>query len=115
MRWIIVSLLIFAMVFSAGVSYGKEDKKPNAAYGLARGITNISTGWIEFPRCLVYENVRIPMVGLVFGSIEGVGYTIWRTALGVTDLVTLGLTGDLLYSDAMPDFVWQADWFPKDK
>lgn len=113
MRWIIVSLLLFAMMFSTGVSYGKEDEKPDIGYALKRGGANVLSGWVELPRCVVYSSVEIPIVGLVFGGIQGSGYAVWRTILGMTDLGTIGLTGDKLYSEEFPDFVWQADWIPE--
>jgi len=106
------------MVLSAGISYGdipfeNEEEKSETSYALQRGGANVLTGWLELPRCVVYSSVEIPIVGLVFGGIQGSGYAAWRTILGLTDLGTIGLTGDKLYSEEFPDFVWQADWIPE--
>jgi len=85
------------------------------AYGLKRAGANMCLGWLEVPRGIIYENAKIPVVGLGLGVFKGAGLTVWRTTYGVIDFLTLGLTGDRLYSDEMPEFVWEADWVPRKK
>ena len=83
-------------------------------HGLMRASANVGLGWLEVPRGIVYENAKIPVVGIGLGVVKGAGLTVWRTAYGVIDLLTLGLIrGDRLYSDEMPEYVWKADWMPE--
>lgn len=88
-------------------------KPINPAYGIARGFANLTTGWLEIPRGLIYENARIPVVGFMTGPVKGAFLTTWRELAGVTDVLALGLTGKgLYYRDVVPDFVWDAEWIP---
>ena len=115
MRSIVVVVLLLAVAFSAAEAYGQEEKDTDIAYGMGRGVANVLTGWVEVPHCLVYESVRVPIVGFAFGCIKGGGFAVLRTVIGFVDFTTLGLTGDELYSEDIPDFVWQAEWIPAEQ
>ena len=83
-----------------------------------RGMTNLVTCWLEIPRCIVYDNELLPVIGTVLGIPEGIGYTLVRALVGTADIVSFGMAGDELYGKYLPDFVWEANWVPpesKDK
>ncbi len=105
-------ICIFLMFFSAFNSVAKLKKsKPNPPHAVARGFSNLMFGWLEVPRGIIYENSRIPVVGLVVGPIKGALLTTWRVLAGTVDVVGMGLTREGLYSDdILPEFVWDAPW-----
>lgn len=85
---------------------------PNVPYCLSRGIVNIATCPLEIPRCMIYDNTVIPVIGLVGGVIEGAGMTVYRALSGTADIVALGFSGKGFHSERFPDFVWSSKWFP---
>ena len=115
MRWIVVSVLFVSMLFAASLACAQEAEEHGMGYGIGRSFANIGLGWLEIPRGILYENVKLPVLGLGLGAVKGAGLTVWRTLLGVSDLLTLGLVGDKLYTDEIPEFVWQADWMPESR
>ena len=112
MKCIVVAVLLLAAAFSAAESFGQEQRDTDIIYGLKRGGLNVLTGWVEVPHCLVYESVRVPIVGFFFGCVKGGGFALLRSAIGFVDFTTLGMTGDELYSEDFPDFIWNAEWIP---
>ena len=112
MKKSLLTICIFMMFFSAFNSVAELKKsKPNPPYAVARGFSNLMFGWLEVPRGIVYENSRIPVVGLVVGPIKGALLTTWRVLAGTVDIVGMGLTREGLYSDSvLPEFVWDAPW-----
>lgn len=87
----------------------------NPLFCFGRGLTNIATCWLEIPRCIVYDNEVIPVVGTILGIPEGAGFTLVRALVGVGDILSFGLDGGALYGKYMPSFVWQANWTPPKK
>lgn len=115
MRSFNVFVLLLAAALCAAVAHGQEEKGADVAYGTGRGAANTLTGWVEVPHCLVYESVRVPVFGFAFGCVKGAGFAVLRTVIGLVDFTTLGLTGEELYSEDIPDFIWQADWIPAEQ
>ena len=87
----------------------------NPLFCFGRGLTNIATCWLEIPRCIVYDNEVIPVVGTFLGIPEGAGFTVVRALVGVGDIVSFGLDGGALYGKYLPCFVWEAKWTPPAK
>lgn len=85
----------------------------NPLYTLGRGFANLGTCPLELPRCMVYDNAVIPVIGLLGGVLEGPFLMTWRLIGGVIDVVSFGFSGSCIYSDAFPDFVWESQWLPK--
>jgi len=112
MKKSLFTIFIFMMFFSAFNSVAELKKsKPNPPYAVARGFSNLMFGWLEVPRGIIYENSRVPIVGLVVGPIKGALLTTWRVLAGTVDIVGMGLTREGLYSeDILPEFVWDAPW-----
>ncbi len=90
----------------------KSLSNPVACFG--RGIINISTCWLEIPRCFVYDNAAIPFFGLIVFIPDGAFFTVTRVLAGVGDIITLGFIGDV-YTERYPDFVWESHWLPPKK
>ncbi len=88
-------------------------KPPSPFYVLGRGISNVATCPLEIPRCMIYDNACVPILGFVGGAIEGSFLTVFRALGAVVDIGSLGFSGHGVYSEAFPDFVFQARWVPK--
>ena len=78
---------------------------------IGRGVTNLLTCYMEVPRCMLYQNSKVPLWGMIYGTLEGVCLTPLRAFGGVTDVVFLGYDPGLIYDNAaLPDYVWESDW-----
>ncbi|MFA7231379.1 MAG: hypothetical protein WC071_08920 [Victivallaceae bacterium] len=93
----------------------EAEDSPNPVYCLGRGIANISTCWLEIPRCTVYDNKEIPFFGLIVGIPEGAIFTVVRAFTGVYDILSFGFSGNALHGKSFPDFIWQSNWLPPEK
>lgn len=82
---------------------------------MGRGLVNVVTCWMEVPRCLVYHNSQLPVLGLVVGSIQGAGFTAIRAFAGVADVLSFGFMTDSVYDccHGFEDYVWDARWVPR--
>lgn len=114
-------LAVMLMVcLCAGFAVAAEESESESmmtkmADNMGRGFVNVLTGWMEVPRGLWYEGSRNPYYGHVVGLINGSFLTVARTAGGVADLATFGLTGPGIYGESFPVYVWDAKWNPDDK
>lgn len=78
---------------------------------LVRGIANIGTGWVEFPK-QIYLTFREEGVAkaITVGPIKGVGMTVVRTAAGVGETATFFLAYPGFYDPYFdPSYVWQKE------
>jgi putative exosortase-associated protein (TIGR04073 family) len=80
---------------------------------LVRGITNTFTSVVEFPKQTVLTTRDMGPVGLVIGPIKGVGMTLYRGLIGISEAL-LCMVPQPGYYDPMidPEYVWQG-WEPK--
>nr|WP_088536886.1 exosortase system-associated protein, TIGR04073 family [Geobacter sp. DSM 9736] len=76
-----------------------------------RGIANVGTGWIEFPKqiYLTYKEDGV-VKGMFVGPLKGVGMTLVRTAAGFGETLTFFLAYPGFYSPYVePAYVWQKE------
>ncbi len=87
----------------------------NNLYNMGRGLVNILTCWLEVPRCLIYHNSQVPVMGLVVGACQGVGLTGMRAFAGVADVASFGFMTDSIYKSYhdFGEWVWNSRWVPK--
>ena len=85
-------------------------------YNMGRGLVNVATCWLEIPRCFVYHNSQVPVMGTVVGVCEGVGFTTVRAFAGVADFISLGFMTDSIYlcNHEFKEWVWASRWLPKE-
>jgi len=104
----IISLpAIFAMLLMgvvpmamAGDGYGTQ-----VANKFTRGLANTATGWIELPKNVVNTSHQSNVgVGITWGLVKGVLYTVGRTTVGAVELVTFFIPSDKVVS---PNYVWK--------
>ena len=82
---------------------------------MGRGIVNIVTCWLEVPRCLVYYNSQLPVLGAVVGAVQGAGFTATRAFAGVADFASFGFMTDSIYKSChgFEEYVGESRWVPK--
>ena len=74
----------------------------------ARGLVNVATGWLEFPR-QIYSNYQDhgAVQGCLVGPFMGIGMMVARTAAGVLELFTFYLAYPGFYDPYLePQYVW---------
>lgn len=81
---------------------------------MGRGLVNVATCWMEMPRCLVYHNSQLPVLGLVTGACQGAGFTVIRAFAGVADILSFGFMTDSIYTSChgFSEWVWDERWVP---
>ena len=105
-----------AMMTSAVCSDGSSNSatwEKNVA-NVGRGLVNVVTCWVEVPRCLVYHNSQVPVLGVVVGACQGAGFTAVRAFAGVADILSFGFMSDSIYKSChgFDEWVWDERWVP---
>ena len=78
---------------------------------LVRGVANIATGWLEFPK-QIYLTCRDEGVAkcVTVGPIKGIGMTVVRTVSGVGETATFYLAYPGFYEPYFdPAYAWQKE------
>jgi len=114
-----IVLALTLCVMSVNAQNDEEQKKTTKdsdrmGQNICRGVVNMLTCWVEVPRCFWIETIRNPYYGSVVGLMSGSFLTVGRAFGGVSDVVTLGLTGPGIYGEGFPEFVWQSRWTATD-
>jgi len=76
-----------------------------------RGIANIATGWLEFPKQIYMTSQEDGVVSGVFvGPLKGLGMTIVRTVSGAAEFLTFFSAYPNFYAPYLePAYVWQKE------
>ncbi len=82
-------IMIMLLCFAAG-AYAQEEGEHNAITKLGQGVINGTTFWLEFPK-QIYNTTKEDdiLVGLTYGLVKGVAYSVLRLASGVYDITTM--------------------------
>ncbi|KAF0216172.1 MAG: hypothetical protein FD174_3795 [Geobacteraceae bacterium] len=78
---------------------------------VARGVANVATGWLEFPK-QIYMTFKEDGVakGIFVGPIKGVGMTLVRTFAGAGEALTFFVAYPGFYDPYFdPAYVWQKE------
>lgn len=111
-----VALLMSPTPAHALVSRTVESSSPQEvvsamANKLARGITNVATGWLEFPKqiYITYKEDG-PVNGILIGPLRGIGMTLVRTGSGAGEAATFMVPFPGFYDPYFePDYVWKKE------
>ena len=114
-----VAVCVFAAVMStAAAADSGESSFPGEKnlINMGRGLVSIVTCWVEVPRCLVYHNSQVPVLGLIVGACQGAGFTAIRAFAGVADFLSFGFMSDSIYTSChgFDEWVWDERWVPHD-
>ena len=109
-------LLLSAMLVSIFVIFPsslRAEQKPEMiaekmAVKLTRGVANALTSFVELPKQTVLTAQEMGAVGCLVGPLKGVGMTIYRGFIGVTEAVFFMVPQPGYYDPMMdPAYVWQ--------
>lgn len=76
-----------------------------------RGVANVTTGWLEFPKQIVstYREDGLGK-GMTVGPLKGLGMTLVRTVAGAIETLTFFIAFPGFYDPLVePDYVWQKE------
>jgi len=77
----------------------------------ARGVANVATGWLEFPKQIyVTSREEGTVKGIFIGPFKGLGMTVIRTVSGAAEFLTFFSAYPNFYSPYFePSYVWQKE------
>jgi putative exosortase-associated protein (TIGR04073 family) len=86
-----------------------QDVVDGMAAKAGRGIANIATGWLEFPKQIyTTSKEKGTAMGIFLGPLKGLGMTVVRTVAGVGELATFYAAYPGFYDPYFdPPYVWQ--------
>ena len=76
-----------------------------------RGVANVTTGWLEFPKQIVYTYREDGWgKGITVGPLKGLGMTLVRTVAGAIETLTFFVAFPGFYDPLVqPDYAWQKE------
>lgn len=122
-RRLTMALLVVSVCLSFGATGARateekmlEEVTPQEVMGgmsnkLVRGLTNITTGWLEIPKqiCLTTKEEGLAK-GLSVGFVKGIGMTVVRTVSGAGETVTFPVAYPGFYDPFFePGYVWERE------
>lgn len=111
------SALLFVILLAAPLAVSAEQQPEmiveKMAVKLTRGVTNAVTSIAELPKQSILTVREMGTPGYVVGPLKGIGMTLYRGIIGMTEAVFF-LVPQPGYYDPMidPPYVWQG-WEPK--
>jgi len=106
-------IVAFMIVIITVPAFASEMPKPESiaekmSFKLVRGVTNIATSIAELPKQTIITGRNYGAVGYVVGPIKGVGMTLYRCFIGLTETVFFMVPQPGYYDPMIdPEFVWQ--------
>ena len=114
----IVPLLLLAVLLVMPLA-AYADQQPEMivekmAIKLSRGVANTFTGIVELPKQIILTGEEMGVLGYaVVGPLKGIGMTLYRTFIGVTETAFFLVPQPGYYDPLIdPAYVWQG-WEPK--
>ena len=116
-----LSAILICWTFTGSFAWGgvydtNENSSPQKVLdGMAgkagRGITNVATGWLEFPKQIkLTYNEEGPTKGCLIGPFKGLGMAVARTLAGVGEFATFFSAYPGFYEPYFaPAFVWEKE------
>lgn len=117
-RFMVMAVMLTAFVFGSSlmaqnqkVNKAPEHETDKMGVKMVRGITNVATGWAEFPRQIYRSGVEDGwLLALPYGLTRGLAMTFLRTLYGVAETVFFFIPFDGGYNSALnPAFVWEKE------
>jgi putative exosortase-associated protein (TIGR04073 family) len=102
-----LALVVTAPAFAAEMPK-PESIAEKMSFKLVRGTTNFFTSIVEIPKQTILTGRNHGVIGYVIGPIKGVGMTLYRGFIGLTETVFFMVPQPGYYDPMMePEFVWQ--------
>lgn len=115
MKKFVTALAVSLLAAAANPAFATDVPKPEAiaekmSFKLVRGVTNFATAIVEIPKQTILTAENHGDIGYVVGPIKGVGMTLYRAFIGITEAVFFMVPQPGYYDPMIdPEFVWQ-DW-----
>jgi putative exosortase-associated protein (TIGR04073 family) len=115
---VIFSCVAFAHVFTAFADemspiedYSAQEVVNGMAGKTGRGITNVTTGWLEFPKQIYLTvNEDGTAKGILLGPLKGIGMAVARTVAGAIEIATFFVPYPGFYDPLLdPPYIWQKE------
>ncbi|MBU5611950.1 exosortase system-associated protein, TIGR04073 family [Geomonas azotofigens] len=120
-KFVFLAILALAMVLTAEKGHAGDSRTVDTASPqevvdgmankLVRGVANVATGWLEFPK-QIYMTCKEEGVGkcVTVGPLKGLGMTLVRTASGLGETATFFLAYPGFYDPYLdPAYAWQKE------
>lgn len=122
-RTLLCTVLLFCALLLApgGKTFAESYKSPETATPqevvsgmankLVRGVANVATGWLEFPKqiYLTFQEEGVAQ-GIFVGPLQGVGMALVRTVSGAGEAATFFVPYPGFYDPYFePPYVWQKE------
>ena len=118
MKKVLLLSLLFCAFVVLGPGLAAADQQPEMiaekmSIKLVRGVTNAVTSIVELPKQTILTGRDMGGVGYIIGPIKGVGMTLYRGVIGLTEAVFCMVPQPGYYDPMIdPEYVWQG-WEPK--
>lgn len=113
MKTLFLAVTILIAAFITVPATAAEMPKPESiaekmSFKLVRGVTNFATSIVELPKQTILTARNHGTIGYVVGPIKGVGMTLYRCFIGLTETVFFMVPQPGYYDPMIdPEFVWQ--------
>lgn len=113
MKKVLLVALVLSVFVTVAPGLATADQQPEMivekmAVKLTRGITNTVTSIVELPKQTILTGREMGPVGYVVGPIKGVGMTLYRGVIGITEAVFCMVPQPGYYDPMIdPEYVWQ--------
>lgn len=106
---IAISLLMLMSVPAFAADMPKpESIAEKMSFKLVRGVTNFVTAIVEVPKQTIITGNNHGAIGYVVGPMKGVGMTLYRGFIGLTETIFFMVPQPGYYDPMIdPEFVWQ--------
>ena len=117
MKKLLPAIAISIFTLFAVPTFAMDMPKPESiaekmSFKLVRGVTNFTTSIVEVPKQTILTAQNHGPIGYVVGPIKGVGMTLYRSFIGLTETIFFMVPQPGYYDPMMdPEFVWQG-WDP---
>ena len=119
MKKLFIAFAISILTVLTVPAFATDIPKPESiaekmSFKLVRGVTNVVTAIAEIPKQTMLTAQNHGTIGYVVGPIKGVGMTLYRAFIGLTETIFF-LVPQPGYYDPMidPEFVWHGWESPK--
>src|SRR5512138_1371266 len=108
---LIISLLLVPLVSAS--AFAMDSPKPESiaekmSFKLVRGVTNFATAIVELPKQTILTTRTHGDIGYVVGPIKGVGMTLYRGLIGITETIFFMVPQPGYYDPMIdPTYAWE--------